>query len=58
MKLENKAKLSRILTCHVVAANAISPAIAKTIMADKGTHLVETVGGYVLQEDMMGEKSR
>jgi uncharacterized surface protein with fasciclin (FAS1) repeats len=56
VKPENKAKLTKILTCHVVAANALSPAIAKMIADDKGTHPVKTVGGCVLQAKMMGEK--
>ena len=56
VKPENKAKLTKILTCHVVAANALSPAIAKMINDDKGTHPVKTVGGCVLQARMMGDK--
>ena len=56
LKPENKAKLVKILTCHVVAANAMSPAIAKMIKDDKGTHPVKTVGGCMLQAKMMGEK--
>jgi len=56
VKPENKAKLTKILTCHVVAANAMSPAIAKMIADDKGTHPVKTVGGCVLQARMMGDK--
>jgi uncharacterized surface protein with fasciclin (FAS1) repeats len=56
VKPENKAKLTKILTCHVVAANAMSPAIAKMIADDKGTHPVKTVGGCVLQAKLMGEK--
>lgn len=56
VKPENKAKLTKILTCHVVAANALSPAIAKMIADDKGTHPVKTVGGCVLQAKMMGNK--
>ncbi|MGQ0582693.1 MAG: fasciclin domain-containing protein [Reyranella sp.] len=56
LKPENKAKLTKILTCHVVAANAMSPAIAKMIKDDKGTHPVKTVGGCTLQAKMMGEK--
>ena len=56
LKPENKAKLTKILTCHVVAANAMSPAIAKMIADDKGTHPVKTVGGCVLQAKMMGDK--
>jgi len=56
VKPENKAKLTKILTCHVVAANAMSTAIAKMIADDKGTHPVKTVGGCVLQARMMGDK--
>ena len=56
VKPETKAKLTKILTCHVVSANAMSPAIAKMIADDKGTHPVKTVGGCVLQAKMMGEK--
>lgn len=56
IKPENKAKLTKILTCHVVSANAMSPAIAKMIADDKGTHPVKTVGGCVLQAKMMGDK--
>ena len=56
LKPENKAKLTKILTCHVVSANAMSPAIAKMIADDKGSHPVKTVGGCVLQAKMMGDK--
>ena len=56
VKPENKAKLTKILTCHVVSANAMSPAIAKMIADDKGTHPVKTVGGCVLQAKMTGDK--
>lgn len=55
MKPENKDKLAKILTCHVVAANAMSPAIAKMIKDDKGTHPVKTVGGCTLQAKMTGQ---
>ena len=55
VKPENKAKLTKILTCHVVGANAMSPAIAKMIADDKGTHPVKTVGGCVLQARMSGK---
>lgn len=48
LKPENKAKLTQILTCHVVAADAMSPAIGKMIMDDGGKHAVKTVGGCVL----------
>lgn len=48
LKPENKDKLTQILTCHVVAADAMSPAIGKMIMDDGGMHPVKTVGGCVL----------
>ena len=56
LKPENKAKLTKILTCHVVGANAMSPAIAKMIADDKGTHPVKTLGGCVLQAKMTNGK--
>lgn len=56
VKPENKAKLTKILTCHVVSANAMSGAISKMIKDDKGTHPVKTVGGCMLQAKMQGEK--
>ena len=55
LKPENKPTLVKILTCHVVAADAMSPAIAKMIADDKGTHPVKTVGGCVLQARMSGK---
>lgn len=45
LKPENKAKLVKILTYHVVAANALSSAIAKMIADDGGKHVVKTVSG-------------
>lgn len=45
LKPENKAQLAKILTCHVVAANAMSDAISKMVADDKGMHPVKTVGG-------------
>ena len=48
MKPENKESLAKVLTCHVVAADAMSPAIGKMIMDDGGMHPVETVGGCTL----------
>jgi uncharacterized surface protein with fasciclin (FAS1) repeats len=54
VKPENKTTLTKILTCHVVAANAMSTAIDKMIADDKGTHPVKTVGGCVLQAKKNG----
>jgi uncharacterized surface protein with fasciclin (FAS1) repeats len=45
LKPENKDQLVKILTCHVVAANAMSTDIVGMIEADGGTHKVGTVGG-------------
>lgn len=47
LKPENKDMLAKILTCHVVAADAMSSAIRKMIDDDKGAHPVKTVGGCV-----------
>lgn len=51
---EAKAQLTQILTCHVVAANAMSDAIAGMISGSGGTHAVQTVGGCTLQAKMDG----
>ena len=48
LKPENKATLVKILTCHVVAANAMSSDVSQMAMADGGTHEVTTVGGCKL----------
>lgn len=48
MKPENKEKLAKILACHVVAADAMSPAIGKMIKDDGGSHVIDTVGGCKL----------
>ncbi|MBP0481750.1 fasciclin domain-containing protein [Sagittula salina] len=55
LKPENKDQLTKILTCHVVAADAMSDAIAGMIADDGGSHPVNTVGGCVLQAKMDGE---
>jgi uncharacterized surface protein with fasciclin (FAS1) repeats len=52
---ENKDQLTKVLTCHVVAADAMSDAIGQMIADDGGTHAVETVGGCVLQAKMDGD---
>lgn len=52
---ENKDQLVKILTCHVVAANAMSDAIAGMIADDMGAHPVTTVGGCILTARMEGE---
>lgn len=55
LKPENKDQLVKVLTCHVVAANAMSDAIAGMIADDGGMHPVPTVGGCTLQAKMDGE---
>ncbi len=45
LKPENKDQLVKILTCHVVAANAMAEAINKMVADDGGKHTVKTVGG-------------
>jgi uncharacterized surface protein with fasciclin (FAS1) repeats len=56
LKPENKDLLTKVLTCHVVGAEAMSNAIGKMIADDGGTHPVKTVGGCTLQAKMDGEK--
>jgi len=50
---ENKDTLVKILTCHVVAANATAEAITGMVAADGGAHTVSTVGGcdFVVKAD-------
>ncbi|MBN8633087.1 MAG: fasciclin domain-containing protein [Rhodobacterales bacterium] len=45
LKPENKDQLVKILTCHVVAANAMAADVSKMVMDDGGMHTVKTVGG-------------
>ncbi len=55
LKPENKAMLSKILTCHVVAADVMSDAIQGMIADDNGAHPVPTVGGCTLMAKMDGD---
>ncbi|MGL4310991.1 MAG: fasciclin domain-containing protein [Paracoccaceae bacterium] len=45
LKPENKETLTKILTCHVVAANAMAADVQKMVADDGGMHTVKTVGG-------------
>lgn len=56
LKPENKDQLTKILTCHVVAANALSDAIMKMVDDDKGAHPVATVGGCTFTAKYEGDK--
>ncbi|MGV3489996.1 MAG: fasciclin domain-containing protein [Devosia sp.] len=48
LKPENKDQLTKILTCHVIPAKALSTDIVSMVEADGGEHKVETVGGCEL----------
>ena len=48
LKPENKDQLTKVLTCHVIGAKAMSDAVAKMVMDDGGAHKVKTVGGCEL----------
>jgi uncharacterized surface protein with fasciclin (FAS1) repeats len=56
LKPENKDQLTRILTCHVVAADAMSDAIRKMVKDDGGAHPVKTVGGCEFTARTEGDK--
>lgn len=55
LKPENKDQLTKILTCHVAAANALSGAIKKMVDDDGGAHPVNTVGGCVFTARYKGD---
>ncbi len=55
LKPENKAKLVKILTYHVVGANALSDAIKKMVADDGGKHVVKTVAGGSLTVSVRGK---
>ncbi|WP_269930942.1 fasciclin domain-containing protein [Aminobacter sp. HY435] len=56
LKPENKDKLTKILTCHVVGAKAMSADIKKMVDDDKGAHPVKTVGGCTWTAKYDGDK--
>jgi uncharacterized surface protein with fasciclin (FAS1) repeats len=56
LKPENKEKLVKILTYHVVKADAMSGAISKMIKDDGGKHTITTVSGGKLVAMMKGDK--
>jgi uncharacterized surface protein with fasciclin (FAS1) repeats len=56
LKPENKDKLTKVLTCHVVAASAMSDAIKRMIADDGGTHPVKTVGGCTFMAKLKGDR--
>lgn len=50
-----KDKLTQILTCHVVSADAMSTAIKGMVDDDGGMHIVPTVGGCELEARYQGD---
>jgi len=56
LKPENKAALTRVLACHVVADSAMSDAIQGMIASEDGRYPVSTVGGCTLQAFMDGDQ--
>lgn len=56
LKPQNKAALTKVLTCHVVGAEAMSMAIKGMVNDDGGKHPVKTLGGCVLQATYSGNK--
>ncbi len=56
LKPENKDKLVKILTCHVVGAKAMAADVMKMVKDDGGMHKVKTVGGCELTLKVDGDK--
>jgi uncharacterized surface protein with fasciclin (FAS1) repeats len=56
LKPENKAMLVKVLTCHVIPAEALSSTIKKMVHDDGGVHEVKTVGGCMLKLSLKGGK--
>jgi uncharacterized surface protein with fasciclin (FAS1) repeats len=56
LKPGNKGQLTKILTCHVVAADAMASTIKKMVKDDGGEHKVKTVGGCTLTVKLIGNK--
>ena len=56
LKPENKAKLVKILTSHVVAKSVMSGAIKKMVADDKGSHPIKTLSGAILIAKYKGGK--
>jgi uncharacterized surface protein with fasciclin (FAS1) repeats len=53
---ENKEQLTKILACHVAAANAMSKDVKVMTKADGGMHAIATVGGYTIITSVEGGK--
>lgn len=56
LKPENKATLTKVLTCHVVAGDVTAAKLAKMIKKDGGSYKIKTVGGCTLTAMEKGGK--
>jgi uncharacterized surface protein with fasciclin (FAS1) repeats len=56
LKPENKATLTKILTCHVVSGKVMASAVIKLVKAGGGKATVKTVGGCDLDLQLGGGK--
>jgi uncharacterized surface protein with fasciclin (FAS1) repeats len=56
LKPENKDQLTKVLTCHVIGAKAMSDAVMKMVKDDGGMHKAKTVGGCELTLALNGDK--
>jgi uncharacterized surface protein with fasciclin (FAS1) repeats len=56
LKPESKDQLTKILTCHVVPAQALAADVAKMIADGSGMAKVKTVGGCELTAKLDGDK--
>ncbi|MBB4567474.1 fasciclin domain-containing protein [Rhizobium leucaenae] len=56
LKPENKAMLTKILTCHVVAGDDMAAVIKKMSMGNGGEYDLKTVGGCTIKATEMGGK--
>jgi uncharacterized surface protein with fasciclin (FAS1) repeats len=56
LKPENKATLTKILTCHVIGAKAMAADVMGMVKDGGGMHKVKTVGGCELTLKVDGDK--
>lgn len=52
---ESKDALTKILTCHVVGAQALAADVAKMITDGSGTAMIDTLGGCKLEASLDGD---
>lgn len=56
VKPENKATLTKILTCHVVAGKVVAKDLLAAITANGGAYTIKTVGGCQFKAAVEGGK--